>query len=263
MTERRLRRRDLLALALTGGYAWLAWNASAGAAFDPVWAAIQERGAMSVATDPGFRPFADRQGATLVGYDIDLARAIAARLGLGVVFVPTGFDALYDALTSRQADLVAAALPYAPEFAHRARFSTPYFDAGLVLLVRETAPIRGPDDLAGALLGVVLGSDGDSYARRLVAAKPAIDLRSIYDEPAAAIADLRRGVLDAVITDNVAGLTAVQRTPQLRMAAALTSEPYVLAVAPAAFRLHTEVNRVLAELRATDFFARLNERWLR
>jgi ABC-type amino acid transport substrate-binding protein len=49
----------------------------------------------------------------------------------------------------------------------------------------------------------------------------------------------------------------------LRIATALTSLPYVLAVPPEAFQLQAEVNRALQELREEDFFTRLNERWFR
>lgn len=256
---------DLAAAAALLLYGLLAWGAEggrAGAALDPVWAAARERGALRVAVDVGFRPFADMVGGELTGYDVELARAVAARLGLRAEFVPTGFDALYDSLTSGRADVIASALVYAPEQGHRARFSSFYFDAGQVLVVPATSRIAGPDDLAGHTVGVALGSDADALARRM-ARDGAFALRSSYDEPGEALAALRAGQLDAVITDNVAALTAVQAAPGLRIAAALGSEPYALAMPRAAFQLEAEVNRALDELRAEGFFAELNARWLR
>lgn len=252
-----------LVLMLYGLLAWGAESGRGGAALDPVLAAARERGALRVAVDVGFRPFADQVDGEPAGYDIDLARAVAARLGLRAEFVPTGYDALYDALTSGRADMIASALPYAPEQGFRARFSSFYFDAGQVLVVPANSAIAGPADLAGRTLGVALGSDADALARRLVRDGAGFALRSTYDEPAQALAALRAGRLDAVITDNVAALTAVQGAPGLRIAAALTSEPYALAMPRAAFQLEAEVNRALAELRDAGLFAELNERWLR
>lgn len=258
---------DMLALVILLLYGIIAWNAQFGGQFtitplDPTWTAIQWRGTLRVATDVGFRPFADEQNGELVGYDIDLARAVAAKLGLDVTFVPTGFDALYDSLTSRKADMIASALPYAPEQGYRARFSSFYFDAGLVLLVRTDSPVAGQADLTGQRVGVALGSDADAYARRL-AATADIQLDSSYEDVAAALAALRAGHLDAVITDNVSALIAVQSAPGLRIASALTFSPYVLAVPPEAFQLQAEVNRALEELREEDFFTELNARWFR
>lgn len=256
---------DVAAVALLLLYAWLAWASSGGgggAALDPVWAAARARGTLRVAVDVGFLPFADQVADELVGYDIDLARAVAARLGLRVEFVPTGFDALYDSLTSGRADMIAAALPYAPEQGFRARFSSFYFDVGQVLVVPTDSTISGPAELSGAHVGVALGSEADALARRM-ALDGGFTLKSSYDEPAAALAALRAGRLDAVLTDNVAALSAVQRAPDLRIAAALTSEPLALALPRAAFQLEAEVNRALAELQAEGFFAELNARWMR
>lgn len=260
--------RDLVAVAALLGYALLAWGAEGGAAgggaaLDPVLAAARERSALRVAVDVGFLPFAGQDAAgALAGYDIDLARAVAERLGLRAEFVPTGYDALYDALTSGRADMIASALPYAPEQGYRARFSAVYFDAGQVLLTREGGPVGGPADLAGRRVGVALGSDADALARRM-AAGGGLALRAEFDDAGAAIAELRAGRLDAVITDGVTGLAAAQGAPGLRIAAALTSEPLVLGMARPAFQLEAEVNRALAELRAAGFLEALNARWLR
>ncbi len=252
---------DVLAVALLLGYAWLAGGAAggSGSALDPVWAAARVRGNLRVAVDVGFRPFVDQRGGELVGYDVDLARAVAEELGLRAEFLPVGFDALYSALVSRQADMIASALPYAPEEGERARFSSFYFDAGQVLLVPDGSPITGAVDLVGRRVGVALGSDADALARRMTG----IDLRSTYDESAQAIADLRAGRLDAVICDNVSALGAAQSTSGLRIAAALSTQPYVLAVPTSAFQLQAEVNRALDKLRAAGLFETLNRRWLR
>jgi polar amino acid transport system substrate-binding protein len=260
---------DLAALTLLLLYGLLAWSAEGGGggsgpALDPVWAAARERGVLRVAVDVGFRPFADQDAAgTLSGYDIDLARAVAERLGLRAEFVPIGYDALYDALVSGRADMIASALPYAPEQGFRARFSSVYFDVGQMLVVPEGAPIDGPADLAGRTVGVALGSDADALARRMARDGGGFTLRSTYDDPAAALADLGAGRLDAVITDHVAALTAAQGTPGLRIATALSYEPLVLGLPRAAFQLESEVNRALDELQAAGFLAELSGRWFR
>lgn len=254
---------DLLAVAILLGYTWLVWGTEStsdtGPALDQVLIAARARGSLRVAVDIGFRPFVDQRDGVLIGYDVDLARAVAERLGLHAEFVPIGFDALYNALVSGQADLIASALPYAPEEGQRARFSSFYFDAGQVLLVPELSSITKDSDLAGRRIGVALGSDADSLARRM----GGIDLQSTYDEPSQAIMDLRSGALDAVICDNVSALTAVQSAPGLRIALALSSQPYVLAMPASAFQLQAEVNRALDELRTAGLFEELNRRWLK
>ncbi len=255
---------DLIALIILLLFGWMVSYTNRGAA-DPVWTAIQERGALRVGVDPGFRPFAIERDGQLTGYDIDLAAELARRLNLRVEFVPLAYDALYDALSMRQVDLLAAALPLAPEQGWRARFSTPYLNAGQVLVVRRDGPLDpARPQLAGRAVGVALGSDADTYARGLSHRDPSIVVRSAFETPAEALAALNRGEVDAVITDAVTALAAMPAYPRLTIAAeALTFDPYVLAVPVEAYRLHSEVNRVLEAMRAEGVFAQLNERWFR
>jgi ABC-type amino acid transport substrate-binding protein len=263
----RQRALDLAAAALMAAYIVLAAITQLGASVagqgpDPVWAAAQQRGALRVAVDFGFYPFSDIQQGQPIGYDIDLARAVAQKLGLRVEFVPSNLDSIYDDLANHKADLAASALPYAPEQGWRASFSTFYFNAGQVLVVPEDSPIVGQDQLAGRTIGAPLGSDADTYARRLVAADSSIVLRSGYDTPAETLADLRHGALDAAIVDNAAALADLGHRPGLRVVGpALTLEPYALAVPSEAYQLHDMVNRALDELRREGFFERANQKW--
>jgi len=263
----RMQRLDLFAIMVLLFYGALAVSAQLGASvagqgLDPVWSAAQQRGELRVAVDYGFFPFSDLNAGQPRGYDIDLARAVAARLRLRAEFVPSNLDSIYDDLANHKADLAASALPYAPEQGWRASFSTFYFNAGQVLLVRAGAPIDGPGQLSERMLGVPLGSEADTYARRLAAGDPSIRLRSNYDTAGEVVADLRRGALDAAIVDNAAALSALGSAPGLRLVEpALTLEPYVLAMPVEAFQLHDEVNRALDELRREGFFDQLGRKW--
>ncbi|MFO7168071.1 MAG: ABC transporter substrate-binding protein [Chloroflexota bacterium] len=263
----RLRRLDALAAALLALYAALALSTELGAnvagqGLDPVWAEARQRGTLRVAIDLGFYPFTwvDEAGQP-AGYDVDLARAVAQRLDLGVEFVPSGLDAIYDDLAARRADMAASALPYAPEQSWRASFSSFYFNAGQVLVAPAGSPIDGEDKLAGRTVAVPLGSDADTHARRLMAAGTPLTLRAEYDTPEEALDAVLRGEADAAIVDNASALMALGRRPGLSIAAALTLEPYVLAFAPEAFELRERANRALEDLRREGFFDELGHKW--
>jgi polar amino acid transport system substrate-binding protein len=265
--SRRWRRLDLAAALVLTAYAALAASAQlgtsvAGQGLDPIWSAAQQRGSLRVAVDYGFFPLSDIRDGQSSGYDIDLARAVASRLGLRTEFVGSNLDSIYDDLANHKADLAASALPYAPEQGWRASFSTFYFNAGQVLVVRQGSSIGGPADLSGRAIGAPLGSDADTYARNLLTNEPTILLRSSYDPAAEVLADLRSGALDAAIVDNASALAAIGSAPGLRLVEpALTLEPYVLAMPAEAFQLRAEVNRALDELRQEGFFDRLGRKW--
>src|SRR5262245_44631595 len=70
------------------------------------WEQIQENGVLRVGLDPTYPPFETADDGELRGLDVDLARALAAELGLEVQFVYFGYDGLYDALLSNQVDVL-------------------------------------------------------------------------------------------------------------------------------------------------------------
>src|SRR5436305_376723 len=182
---------DLVAILVLFSFGWTVRHTRAGAA-DPTWTDIERRGILRVGTDPGFRPFAEQQGEQWQGYDIDLANELGSRLGLRVRFQPVGYDALYDTLASGDVDLLASALPLAPEQGWRARFSQPYLDAGQVLVVAEASGLHNEGDLAGKIVGAALGSDGDTLLRALHHNQPTIRVQSSYETPDAALRALQR-----------------------------------------------------------------------
>ena len=117
---------------------------------------VQATGELRVGLDASFPPFEslDANG-NIVGFDPDLARAIAGKLGAEPVFVNIGFDGLYDALLADRVDVIISGLPYDPRRTQDVIYSQPYFNAGQVLVVRaddETFSDPGlgmPDRSAG------------------------------------------------------------------------------------------------------------------
>ncbi len=247
-------------------YAALAVSVQLGASVggqgpDPVWAAARARGTLRVAADLGYYPFTWVEGGRPTGHDIELATLIARRLGLDVEVVPSGLDSIFDDLAARRADLAASALPYTPEQGWRARFSHFYFNAGQVLVVHQGSPLRDRSGLGGLRLGAALGSDGDTWARAQQRSGQRFTLVDDYDTSAEALDALRAGRIDAAVVENVAALTAINGASGLRLAEALTLDPYVLAVAPEAYQLQGEVNRALDALIAEGELTRLGAKW--
>lgn len=265
--QKHIRRRDIAAVALLLAYTILATSTQLGASVagqgpDPVWATARQRGTLRVAVDFGYYPFSGVEQGQPIGYDIDLARAVGQKLGLAVEFVPSNLDSIYDDLANHKADMAASALPYAPEQGWRAGFSTFYFNAGQVLVVPEDSQIAGPQQLGERTIGAPLGSDADTFARKLAAGDHTITLRSDYDTPAAVLAELRRGTLDAAIVDNASALSDLGHYPGLQaLGPALTLEPYVLAVPAEAYQLHDSINHALDDLQKEGFFEQLGKKW--
>lgn len=235
---------------------------AAGRVYDRAWERVQRTGTLRVGMDFGVPPFALPAPDGVQGYDADLARDLGARLGVAVVIVNTPSDALYDALLTGAVDTLIAALPETPEFRRNVAYSPPYVEMGERAVVRAGGGIARPADLAGKRVGAELGSDGD-LAARYFTGRAAIQLNSAYDSGEAALADLRGGVLDAVILDGIAARRAVARDPSLT----LLPEPilpngYVIATKQDAPILTAHLDRALADALAVGILMQLESRWL-
>jgi ABC-type amino acid transport substrate-binding protein len=253
----------LLGLVLLGGLLsfWLMGRYFL-AGEDSAWQRIQQNGIWRVGMDPSFPPFEllDEAGEP-IGYDVELAQAIAARWGVQMQIVAIGFDGLTDALLAGKVDSVISALPYDPRLTEDVRYSISYFEAGVRLAVAENASIRGVDDLAGQRLAVEWGSNGDAEARRLQRADPSIQ-RFTFPSPQAALQALLDGTADVVLVDGVT-LRQMQGAGAkiVAVGAALESTPYVIALPAAAHQMQQEIDTALAEFVTTGFLAELENRW--
>ena len=93
--------------------------------------------------DASFPPFEVVDGdGRFVGFDVDLATALAERWGVGVRFVDVHFDGLYDALQADKFDLIISALPYDRTMTRDVAYSVSYYDAGELLRNCGRIPLR-------------------------------------------------------------------------------------------------------------------------
>lgn len=231
---------------------------------DETWDRIRREGTMQVGMDASYPPFdlVDSEG-RFVGYDVDLALEIGARVDVQVEFVSISFDGLYDALHSKRIDMIISALPHDRMLTRDVAYSHSYFNAGQVLLVAGGDDrIRSVEDLAGQLVSVELGSAAHQEGRRLVE-REKLDLELMPERtPEEVIAALLDGRAPAALYDGIAARQlAAQGAPIEVVGGPLTDEPYVIAVRLDSPQLLERVNEALVQLREDGFFQRLEEKW--
>ncbi len=222
---------------------------------------IRDLGVLRVGIDPSFPPFEslDANG-QIVGFDADLAAALARRWDVRVQFESIGFDGLLDAIWAGRVDAVISALPLEPRYTKDIAYSQPYFEAGL-RLVATTARITSSADLAGRTLALELGSDADAEARRLRQRIPALTIVP-FTTPAEALQAVLDGAADAAVVDGVTARQFVGQHAAARIIEpALTSAPYVIALPSKARRLLAEVNQALRDLQSDGALPALEQKW--
>lgn len=254
----------VLALALAGlAIGWLVQSIARGEV-DRSWERVQARGVLRVGIDLSYPPFGfvDGEGQP-AGFDVDLGRALAARLGLRAEFVNLGYDGLYDALYAGQVDVLISGLVIDPMRMDDFAYTQPYFNAGQVLVVRRGGPSsQGMSDLAGMRLAVELGSDGDVEARRWARRLPGLEVQP-WPDPLEALAAVEAGRADVALVDAISARMALRDHPMLRISGEpVTYEPYAVVARRRDRTLFEVIERTLGELEADGAVGRIFERWL-
>jgi len=184
---------------------------------DDTWDRVRETGILRVGMDASFPPFETiAADGALVGFDVDLARELGRRMGVEVQFVANlPYDGLYDALAVGRVDVVISALVVNPARMADVAYSTSYFDAGQVLVVRgDESEIKGMADLSQRTLAVEFGTQGDLEARKWARRLSGLTILP-YQTASEALEAVAAGEADAALVDHVSSLVAMaRRSPQ-------------------------------------------------
>src|SRR5215467_5253606 len=155
-----------------------------------IWAADAEGGAPYTFPDP-------RNPAHIIGFEVDLADALAARMGRKARFVQNQWDGLVPGLERGEYDVVINGLEITAERAEKINFSNPYFYSTLTITRRiDDNRIQTSEDLRGLTVGVLKVT----FAERYVQGLGNVKIRS-YDGQVQPYIDLALNRLDAVVMD--------------------------------------------------------------
>lgn len=228
---------------------------------DSTWRDAQVAGVLRVAMDSSYPPFAAVINGQPAGIDVDVAHEIGRRLGVRVQLVTVGYDALYDALLERRADLTISALSFDPARYGPFLFTLPYFDAGQILVSRR-GEFQTMPDLDGRRLAVEYGSLGDEAARQWERRLKALHIRraTTADE---ALGLVLAGEADAALVDVVSARLYRREHPDLVLAGqTVVPDATVIATRGRSLDLTGAVNAALAAMIADGTVERILQRWL-
>lgn len=215
---------------------------------------------LTVATEGTYRPFSyhDETG-TLVGYDVEVAEAVAEKLGVEVTFEETQWDAIFAGLDAGRFDTIANQVSITPEREADYVFSTPYTVSNGVLVVSaDNNDIKGFDDLDGKTTAQSLTSNWNALAQESGAKVEAVE------GWAQAVALLDQGRVDATINDSLTYLdyANTEDASGIKVAAETDEESQSAFVAtPEREALTEAIDGALEELRTDGTLAELGEKY--
>lgn len=161
-----------------------------------------------VATDATWPPmeYVD-ENKEIVGYDIELMKAVAERAGIEIEFKNVAWDGIFAGLAAGEYDAIISSVTITEDRQEKYDFSEPYINAGQIVVTTADSAITGPDALSGYTVGAQIGTTGAIEIQNM----DGVELKE-YDEVGLAFEDLVAGRIDAVVCDTpVAADFALQR----------------------------------------------------
>ncbi len=230
-----------------------------------VFATVEE-GKLHMSTNAAFPPYemtTDDGG--FEGIDVEVADAIAKKLGLELVVDDMGFDAALTAVQTGQSDIAMAGITVNPERQEVMDFSDSYATGVQVIIVKEDSPIATVDDLANAeMIGCQKATTGYIYCSDTPEnGGYGEDHVTAYDTGALAVMALVNGQVDAVVIDNEPAKSFVAANEGLEILdTEFAVEDYAIGFAKGNTALLEAVNAAMAELKADGTFQAIVDKYI-
>ncbi len=217
---------------------------------------------ITIVTDATFPPFedVDNQKRELVGFDIDLMKAVAEKANLEVDFSSVRFNKLLTDMAECNYDGAISAITVNDERKQQMIFSTPYLTAGQVVVVKKgNSTITGKDKLTGMMVGVQSNSTGEVEAQKIegiqLTAYPSFDQAFSY---------LDNGLIDAVIADKPMAASYINEGYyDLKIVGSeFAKEDYAIGVCSQNKDLLKKINNAIWLARLDGTIDRLTKEWI-
>lgn len=167
-----------------------------------------------VGLDDNFPPmgFKDKDN-KIVGFDIDMAKEAAKRLGMQIEFKAIDWSSKEAELKSKRIDCLWNGLDITPERQKNMLFSKPYMIAKQLIFVPKGSAIKGQADLKGKTVGVQSASSAESNVENDKALLGGLKELKKYPDCIAAMMDMETGRCDAIVTDEILGRYYMGKKP--------------------------------------------------
>ncbi len=213
-----------------------------------------------VGTDAAYAPFeSQNEKGEIVGFDIDMLKAVAAKAGIEVKFVNTPWEGIFNALAQGDRDIVVSAVTITDERKGTMDFSQPYFDAQQLIAVRQDSKVAKFADLKKLKVGVQTGTTGDEAVTKLLG-KTSTAIKRFESTPLA-LKELEAGGVDAVVADNGVVIHYVANNPGGKFRTVsdkdFVPEQYGFAVKKGNAELLAKLDQGLAGIKADGTYAQI------
>ncbi|SMF13672.1 ABC transporter substrate-binding protein [Desulfovibrio gilichinskyi] len=221
---------------------------------------VKETGEVSFAMSGGYPPFNFYNKTNeLVGFDVDVAKEVAKRLGVKLKPVTTEWSGIIEGLRSGIYSGILGSMAATEQRKEVVDFSIPYYYSGAQMFVRADGPFESVQGLKDHAVGLVTGTTFEQDAKNL----GVTDIR-LYKDDTSTLTELSNGVIAGVITDRVVGVNAMNsgKFNIKPLGSPLRREDIAVAFRKEDKTLTDEVNKILTQMHEDGTLTALSMKWL-
>lgn len=214
--------------------------------------------------DASFPPmgFTDAKG-DIVGFDIDVAAEVCARLGWELKCQPIEWDAKEFELSSKNIDCIWNGFTMTDERKAALLFSDPYMENDQVIIVPENSAIKGSADLVGKKVGVQADSSGSEAVESNAELRAGLGELVPFSDFLTALMDLEVGGVDALVADEILARYYIEKNnkPLVILDEAIAAEEYGVGFRKDDAETQKAVNDAMSEMAKDGTLAAISEKW--
>ena len=226
--------------------------------------ALKDRGTFVLGLDDSFPPLGFRDDNNeIVGYDIDLAKEVAKRLGVEFKAQPIDWDAKEMELETGRIDCIWNGFTITEDRKAALSMSFAYLNNEQVLVVRNDSGITSLEDMKGKVIGIQSGSSAQEALDDNAAFKKSLADVVSFKDNITALNDLKIGGVDGVVMDSVVANYSIAQTgePFTVVSKALANEEYGIGFRKKEPELCAEVEKILKEMAADGTITAISLKW--
>lgn len=217
-----------------------------------------------VASEGTFAPFEFKNSQTgeLEGFEIDLVKALCAKMGKEPEITMYKFDGILPAVLANTVDFAAAGLAITEERAKKVLFTNPFYKSGIsvILPIDSDLKVEKFEDLKGATISVQMGSISHDKAKTIPDAKI-----TTFDQSPDAILNMIQGGSQAAINSKASTDYMIATRPALKKQVKrldVTQGSYMAMIVPKNRpEMRDALNKAMVEIMADGTYDKIHQKW--
>ncbi|HWR42558.1 amino acid ABC transporter substrate-binding protein [Sporomusa sp.] len=223
-----------------------------------------EKKKIVVGLDDNFPPMGFRDDKNnIVGFDVDMAKEAAKRLGMEVEFKPIDWSSKEAELSGKRVDVLWNGLTITEKRKENILFTKAYMENRQIIVVAANSPVKTKADLAGKVVGAQEGSSSIEAIEKDAATMKSFKELKKFGDNVAALMDLKTGRLDAVVVDEIVGRYYIAKKPgeYIILSDNFGSEEYGVGMRKDDKELLGKLQKALDDMKKDGTSAKISKQW--